>query len=104
MKTLLTSIVLVLLAGCVSPSKSSYVPVTNAQLAQKMLRNDKSREYVWDHWRYAGSDAQYDYVYEYIPGSIVPYGFRFYKVPAGSVNAGVRYDFDPDFDNNALVF
>lgn len=103
MKTLLTSIILLLGAGCVSTNKVAYQAMTASQFNQKIVRNEKSRGYVWDHWRYAGSDQQYDYVYEYVPGSVIPYAFKFYKLPRGILAVSVRYDFDPDFDNNVLV-
>lgn len=105
MKTLLISTLsLILLAGCSSPSKSSYTPLTEEQFQQKQMRNEKSRDYVWNHWRYAGSDANFDYVYEYTPGSIIPYGFKGYRLPRGVIDPTVRYDFDPDYGNNILIF
>lgn len=104
MKTLLISIILLLLAGCLSPNKSSYQPLDGGQFTAKIMRNEKSRDYVWNHWRYAGSDENYDYVYEYTPGSVIPYGFKCYRLPKGVVDPSVRYDFDPDFGNNMRVF
>jgi len=90
--------------GCVSPSKSSYVPATPQQVADKIARNNNSRDYGWNLWNYAGSDDQYDYIYEYTPGSVIPYGFAFYKLPAGSLTMRPHYGFDPDFGNNMTIF
>lgn len=105
MKTLITSIIVLLLcAGCESPNKGGYTLVNAQQIHEKRLRNEASREYVWNQWRYAGSDAKYDYVYEYVPGSVIPYGFQCYKLPRGEMDLSLRYDFDPDFGNNQRIF
>ena len=74
------------------------------QLERKIQRNDASRDYAWNHWNYAGSDQQFDYLYEYVPGSVLPYGFQFYKMPRGDLAVGRRYEFDPDLGNNAKIF
>ncbi len=105
MKTLLTSIIILLLcAGCESPTRSSYQPMTSDQLTRKLARNEASRAYAWNQWRYAGSDDKYDYIYEYVPGSVIPYGFHCYKMERGALALNLRYDFDPDFDNNTRIF
>jgi len=104
MKTLFISAILLLCAGCASSGKFSYVTVTPAQLENKIQRNDTSRDFVWNHWNYAGSDEKYDYVYEYTPGCIIPYGFQCYKMPRGDLNVSFRYEFDPDYGNNKRLF
>ncbi|HVU37667.1 MAG TPA: hypothetical protein VHC95_04990 [Opitutales bacterium] len=105
MKTLITSIIVLLLcAGCESPNKGGYTLVTPQQIHQKRLHNEVSRDYVWNQWRYAGSDDQYDYIYEYVPGSVIPYGFHCYKVNRGELAFDLRYDFDPNFGDNMRIF
>lgn len=95
---------LLLASGCESPARGGYSLATSEQIDAKVQRNNQSRDHVWNHWRYAGSDDQYDYVYEYVPGSVIPYGFRCYKLPKGDVPILTRFAFDPDFGNNPYIF
>jgi len=99
-------ILLLLLSGCASSSLDQYRLVTPVEINAKIKSNTTNEADVYNLWRYAGSDDQYDYVYEFKPGIFLtpPSNFKYYKLPKGELKVESRYPFAPDTKKNTQIF
>jgi len=97
---------LCLLCGCVSSSLDKYQLVTPADINAKIKANAATDNDTYNRWRYAGSDDQYDYIYEFKPSISItpPSGFKYYKLPKGELKLDARYPFAPDIKKNTAIF
>ncbi len=95
-----------LLCGCVSSSPDNYQLVTLDQVNAKVRANGVNDNDMFNEWRYAGSDDQYDYIYEFKEGIfLTPKGnFHYYKLPKGTYKLPCApYPFNPDPQTNFRI-
>jgi hypothetical protein len=107
MKKLLSLLLLLLLCGCVSSNLTEYRYVTVADIMAKRRANDANQADIYNKWYYAGSDDQYDYIYEYDKGISIspPSNFHYYKIDKGQLEIpGGRFPFHPDLKANPELF
>jgi hypothetical protein len=99
-------LLLFLLCGCASTSLDKYQAVTPTEINAKIKKNNGIEADMFNLWRYAGSDDQYDYVYEFKPGIFLspPSNFHYYKLPKGQLPLEGRYPFNPDIKKNTEIF
>jgi len=94
------------LCGCISTSPEKFQLATLAQINAKVQSNSNSDNDMFNEWRYAGSDDQYDYIYEYKEGIFVTpkSNFHYYKLPKGEYKLPCApYPFNPDPGTNFRI-
>ena len=99
-------LILFLLCGCASTSLDQYQLMTPAQINAKVKANNGTEGDKFNVWRYAGSDDQYDYIYEFKPGIFLspPSNYHYYRLAKGQLQLDGRYLFNPDIKKNTPIF
>jgi len=106
MKTIAFAIVITLLlgAGCTSAPQGAYALTDRAQISDRIHHNSQSATEFSNRWKYAGSDDNYDYFYEYDQGDMYPNDFHFYKASRGEFQFPFQYAFDSNINSNQTIF